>query len=165
MHIPPYHKKKSIQHFLLGAITGACIAYVIFTFMYGKMYEDILLDKIQLQTKVSELTRQKEVLLMDKEQLQEKAVLTVDSIELHFLNSEALKLDRLIIHQFEALIKQELNDVIGKESEALAASDTLLIALIENKQFTIDALTYEFEIRKLAISSKVSLTLYVKLME
>lgn len=163
MHISPYHKKRSVQHFLLGVFTGTIIAYLIFTYMYGKMYEDVLLDKIQLQTKVSEVERQNEVLLLAKEDLQEKAILTIDAIEITFLNTDELKLDRLITHQFEDLIKQELTDIIGKDSQSVALNDEMLIMLIENKKYIIDDLTYEFKVRKLTISNKIKLTLFINL--
>lgn len=163
MHISPYHKKKSVQRFLLGCFTGICIAYLLFTYMHGKMYEDILVDKLMLDTKVSELERQKEVLLHDKEHLEEKAIPKIEAISIQFQNSEQLLLDRLITHQFESIIKQELADIIGKQIDSLANNDELLISLIENKQYTIDSLTYEFEVRKLSISSTVKLTLFITL--
>lgn len=163
MHVQPYHKKRSVQHFLLGIFVGAIIAYLIFTYMHAKMYEDVLLDKIQLKTKITEIERQNEVLLQAKEDLQEESLLTIDSIEITFDNTKELKLDRLITHQFDDLIKQELQEIIGKDSQSVANNDEMLIMLIENKKYVIDDLTYEFKVRKLTISNKIRLTLFINL--
>src|SRR5690625_4708595 len=115
MHFSPYHKKRIWQIFIVGIMTGAILAYFIFTYMHGKMYEEVLLDKIQLQKKVEELQRQKFIIQQDKEHLQEKNTLTINMIEIEYINSGQLKLDRLITHQFDVLIKEELHNVIGKD--------------------------------------------------
>lgn len=163
MHIPPYHKKRSWQILLIGAFFGAVIAYLLLVFMYGRMYEASLSEQIQLETKVKELTRQNQALMEDKEDLQEKSDPTILSIHLQFLNEKDLHLDRLITHQLEDLLQNELGAVIGREVDSVAENDQLLIDLIENQTFTIDDLSYSFEVKKIAISTKLRLSLKVKL--
>lgn len=165
MHFSPYHKKRSWQIFSVGVICGAIIAYVIFTFMNGKMVENKLLENIQLQTKVDELERQNYVLQQDKKHLQAESKYAVETIDIEYVNSEQLKLDRLITHQFDVLLKEELNEIIGNEVENIANVNQLFISLIENKQYTIDDLTYEFEVQKLFVSETLKLLLYVKLVK
>lgn len=163
MHIPPYHKKRSWQILLIGAFFGAVIAYLLLVFMYGHMYEASLSEQIQLETKIKELTRQNQALMEDKEDLQEKSDPTILSIHLQFLNEKDLHLDRLITHQLEDLLQNELGAVIGREVDSVAENDQLLIDLIENQTFTIDDLSYSFEVKKIAISTKLRLSLKVKL--
>jgi len=162
MHIPPYHKKRSWQILLVGTLIGSIIAYTVFAYMHGKMYEDLLSENLQLRSNNTELKRQTEALLQDKEDLEEKST-TVQEVVIEFSNSEELRLDRLIIHELEDLIKSEIDYLIGKEVKNLSENDDLLITVIENKIITIDDLSYQFEVKKLFISEQVTFTLEVKL--
>ena len=139
------------------------MAYGIFAYMYGKMYEDLLSENIQLRTQITELERQNEALLQDKEDLEEKSSTIVQEVNIEFSNSKELRLDRLIIHELEDLIKNEIDYIIGKEVKSLSENDELLITVIENKIFTIDDLSYQFEVKKLFISEKVTFFLHIKL--
>lgn len=163
MHIPPYHKKRSWQILMVGAFIGSIIAYVVLVFMYGKMYEAVLTERIQLQTKIAELERQNEALLQDKEELEEQTTVIIQSIQIQFMNGQELRFDRLITHQLEDLIKQEINFIIGKDVKSISASDELLVTVIENKTFTIDDLSYQFEVKKLYLSEQVKISLHVKI--
>src|SRR5699024_9923825 len=131
-------------------------------FMYGKMYENILTDNMKLQSTVEELERRNEALLEDKESLEERN-LTVQSVEINFSNTEELRMDRLILHQLEDLIRSEVSEVIGREIDSIAENDDLLISLIENKTFTIDDFSYQFDVVKLSISETVRFTIHAKL--
>lgn len=164
MHVPHYHKKRSWQIFLLGVFAGSIIAYLVFSLMYSKMYEQILTQNVQLRTQVTELEHQNEALLQDQEDREEqKTGHTVQKIEIEFSNHNELRLDRLIIHELEDLLKNEINYIIGKDIESLTENDDLLITVIENKTFTIDDLSYQFEVKKLFISEQVKVTLHIKL--
>src|SRR5690625_2758114 len=166
MHIPPYHKKRSWQIFLIGVFVGSIIAYLMFSYMYGEMYEDLLSKNIQLRMQVTELEHQNEALLQDKEDLEEeKSNDTIQAIDIDFSNSKELRIDKLITNELEDLIKNEINDIIGKDIKSLSENDDLLVTVIENKTFTIDDLSYKFEVKKLFISEKVKITLHVKLAE
>src|SRR5690625_701163 len=163
MHIPPYHKKRSWQIFFLGMFAGTIIAYTVIMFMYGKMYENLLVDQSELQTKFNEVKAQNEALLEDKEKLEEEANIIIHYIEITFLNDKQLKLDRVSTHQFENIVKQELHYIIGKEVKSVSDNDNLLISVIENKTYTVDDKSYKIEIKRISISEKVKLTLIVKL--
>ncbi len=167
MHIPPYFLKRSWQRFLFGCFIGAVCAYTIFIFMYGSMYEQLYEENVQMQSEVAELKKQNEALLADKEDLNKKSdeAVTVETIEVKITNKEELKLDRLITHQLEDMIRQELDYIIGTDINTLAESDHLLLAAIENKDFTIDEFTYSFEISLLTISRQVKITAEAKISE
>jgi len=167
MHFPRYHQKKSWQRFIFGVIIGAIIAYVIFLFMYGKMYERLLEKNYNLKSHISELESQNEALLEDKKDLDEKTKepVTVERIEISITNDKQLRLDRLIIHQLEDMIRKEIDHIIGEDIEIIADSDELLIATIENKSFAIDDMTYQFTVKRLTIAPTLKLSLKAKISE
>ncbi|WP_339228377.1 sporulation membrane protein YtrI [Oceanobacillus sp. FSL K6-2867] len=159
MHIPPYHKKPSWQLFFTGAFVGGIIAYFILIYMYGTMYEELLGENLELTSQVNDLTEQNQALLKDKEDLSEKSdePLTVKSITVTIVEGERLKLDRLIEHQLEEMVKEQISHIIGQEIEIINKSDRLLQSTIENKEFTVDDFTYYFEVKKLTITSDLKI--------
>lgn len=165
MYIPNQFKKKTGQFFILGFVLGIIIAYMLFTFMNGKMYEQLLEDNFALNSTVTELTEQNEALLQDKENLNEKTKdsVTVHSIDISFLNPTELKLDKLMLHQFNDILLKEIGHIIGQDIASLSDNDQLLISTIENKLITLTEQTYSFEVSKLTIAKNVKLTLNVKL--
>lgn len=165
MHIPPYHRNRNWQRFFLGVFLGGMIAYCVLLFMYGSMYEDIYEENLTLRTQLQELKNQNDALLQAKEdsEEEEKALLKINKIEVDISNAEDLLLDRLIIHELESMIKQDLNHVIGQDIQVLSESANLLISAIENKSYSIDNFTYNFEITQLTISQNLRLTLVAKM--
>ncbi|ASN05009.1 sporulation membrane protein YtrI [Virgibacillus necropolis] len=161
MHIPPYYKKKSWQRFLVGTFFGAVIGYCVLLYMYGNMYEDLLEQTIELQSKVDALQDQNKALLQDKEDLnqQTKESDTVKTIEISISNEAELKMDKLIVHQLEVLIKEEISHIIGQDVDTVAESIELLESTIENKSFDVDDMTYKFTTIKTSITDEVKLTL------
>ncbi|MBP1968884.1 hypothetical protein J2Z83_000978 [Virgibacillus natechei] len=165
MHIPPYHKKVTWQRFFIGAVFGALISYGIYIYIYGSLYERVLEENFELQSELTDVKNQNEALLQDKEDLDEqsKEPQTVESIEVTITSEDALRLDRLIIHQLEDLIKEEINHLIGQEISTVVESNQLLLSTIENKGFTVDDVTYHFDVNLLVISNNVKLTVETKL--
>lgn len=161
MHIVPYHRKKTWQRFILGMLLGGTIAYVLFSYMHGKMYEKVLSENIQLKSTIRQLEAQNEALLKDKESLKKDAY-HVRSIAIIFENKEELKLDRLITHELEDYIKKEINYIIGKSVSSLAENSDLLVSIIESSSVTIDDISFEFKVVKLFITEDVEITLHVK---
>jgi hypothetical protein len=165
MHIPPYYKLKSWQRFIIGVVTGSVIAYAIFIFMYGSMYEKLYEENLDLQSKVSELQSHNDSLLQDMKDSDEKSKqqFTVERIDVFIMNQTELRLDRLIVYQLDHMIKGEINHMIGKDIRVISESDQLLLSTIENKAFTIDDFTYYFEVKRLVISDTIKLVLYAKI--
>ncbi|MBR3119554.1 sporulation membrane protein YtrI [Oceanobacillus profundus] len=165
MHIPPYHKKPSWQLFFAGAFIGGIIAYFILIYMYGTMYEELLAENLELSSQVNDLKEQNAALLQDKEDLSEKSEepLTINSISVTIVDGERLKLDRLIEHQLEEMVKEQISHIIGQEISIIDKSDQLLQSTIENKGFTIDDFTYYFEVKKLTISTDLKIEIIPQL--
>lgn len=162
MHIPPYHRKRNWQIFALGLLAGVIVAYFIFIFMYGKLYGNTIINLTELEAEVKDLQRQNETLLDDKEKLQLEQILTVKTIDIHFINSKQFRFDRLTTHQLNSLIKDELQHIIGKDVKSIAENSDLMTNLIEKSTFTIDDISYVFTIKKLVISETVVLHLQIR---
>lgn len=162
MHIPPYHLKRNWQIFALGLLAGSILAYVIFIYMFGKLYGETITSLTELETEIQGLQRQNETLLQDKEKLQQEQQITVQTIEISFTNSKQFRFDRLTTHQLNSLIKDELQDIIGKDVKSVAENSELMINLIEKSTYTIDDISYVFTIKKLIISDNVSLHLHIR---
>lgn len=160
MHIPPYHKKVTWQRFFVGTMVGAVIAYCILIYMYGTMYEALLIENHELNNKVSQLRSQNESLLEDNDELNERSAkqVSIESISLLIENAETLRMDRLIVGKLEELVQEELKHIIGKDLTIIAESDRLLISTIENKTFTVEDFSYTLSIRKLIISNNIKIT-------
>jgi hypothetical protein len=166
MHIPPYHKKVTWQRFFVGMLFGGVIAYCTLIYMYGEMYEQLLKENREYRTELTELRDLNEALLQDKKDLNEKSKepLTVETIEINIANKNEYRLDRLIVHDLEEMVKKEIKHIIGRDISIIDKSDDLLISSIENKNFTVDEFTYSFKVEKLAIISQtVKLTLHAEL--
>lgn len=159
MHFPPFYKAKSYQIFILGALSGALIAYLILLYMHGKMYEEVLIEQVELKMEIKEIKKQNEILIDDKEEMEAQSTATVKGIQIDFQNAEELKFDRLSTLQLENMIKSELANVIGKTIQSVSESDDLLMTVIENKTFTIDDYSYQFEVKKISISEQIKISL------
>jgi hypothetical protein len=157
MHIPPYHKKKTWQRFFAGSLVGGIIAYIIFIFMYGTMYENQLKENLELTSQVNDLKNQNKALLKDTENL--KTPVTVSVIDITIENAEEISLDSLVVPKLEELVKDEISHITGQSVSIVDEIDQLLISAIENKEYTIDDLRYQFTVRKLTISETVKVFL------
>lgn len=159
MQIPPFYKYKSYQIFILGALSGAIIAYIVLLYMHGKMYENVLVEQVELKMEIKEIRKQNEILIDDKEEMEAQSAATVKGIQIDFENAKELKFDRLSTLQLENMVKNELANVIGKTIQSVSESDDLLVTVIENKTFTIEDHSYQFEVKKISISEQIKLTL------
>ncbi|WP_121639476.1 sporulation membrane protein YtrI [Virgibacillus sp. Bac330] len=159
MHIPPYHKKVTWQRFFVGVMVGGVIAYCILLYMYGTMYEDLIIRTNHMQSEISQLRNQNESLLADNDELNEKSVkqVTIESISFTVKNTEELRIDRLIAGKLEELVQEELKHIIGKDLSIIAESDSLIVASLENKTFTVEEFDYTFSVNKLIISNNIKI--------
>lgn len=162
MHVPPYHRQGSWQRFFSGMLFGAFIAYLVFLYMHGAMYEELIKENIEMEETLKDLRSQNEALLQD--QSDSNTPSTVREIEVIITNQAVLKNDSLLDSQLKGLIKEEINHLIGIEVAILSESDELLISAIENKAFKIDDVTYQFSVQRLTIAAKLKISLETKLL-
>ncbi|WP_047985081.1 sporulation membrane protein YtrI [Ornithinibacillus californiensis] len=165
MHVPQYHKKPGWQRFLVGIFFGALISYWVVLFMYGDMYESLLKEYSKVENKLHDAEKRISVLEEDNEDLNKKSnqKITIEEIDLEILNAKDLKIDILLQDQLERLVKEELEDIIGIDIQTIAASDSLIVSSIENKNFKVDDFTYSFEIKRLVIATTVKIVVHANL--
>ncbi|WP_181349835.1 sporulation membrane protein YtrI [Thalassobacillus sp. CUG 92003] len=163
MHIPPYYKRREWQWLLTGVVVGAIIAYIFFLFIHGRIYERITEESIDLQTELTQLESKYEGLLESQEQEEEQKtdIQQIQELEVAFINDDRLEVDRLTKHQLEAMVKDELQSIIGKQIEDLAQNPDLVISVIENKRFKIDDVNYLLEVRFLALAPQTRLRIMI----
>ncbi|HLR02444.1 MAG TPA: sporulation membrane protein YtrI [Virgibacillus sp.] len=161
MHAPPYHKQKSWQRFFVGGFIGAIVAYTVFTYMYGSMYERLFEENVHLESENEELKSQNEALLQDKKDLdkEKNEEKTVEEIDIKIENKDSLDIDRLLIHELEGKVQETLKHIIGQEVNLVAKSDHLIISTIERQMIPIDESTYRFRVSTLIISEEVKVIL------
>lgn len=165
MHIPRIYNRRGWQRFFVGTFFGAVFAYLTLLYMYGSMQEDMLQEQLELSSRIKELERQNKSLLSDNQDLDDlrKEETTIKDIQVKITNKEKLKIDRLLIHQLEEIIIDEIDHLIGQSANTVADSDTLLVSTIENKRFTVDDFSYQMEVEKLIISKQIYLELKANL--
>lgn len=159
MHIPPYYKKESWQRFLAGAFIGAIIGYIVFIYMYGQFYERWVEENLAVRSELNELKENYKALQEDEKS---KEDITINSIVIKITNQKELKLDSLIVHQLEELIKTQIKDVIGKDIKSLSKNYTFIMSTVENKNYKIDEFTYQATTKQLFITGP-TLTMNVEL--
>ncbi|GGM26600.1 hypothetical protein GCM10011351_10440 [Paraliobacillus quinghaiensis] len=161
MHIPPYYKRESWQRFLAGTFVGAILAFFVFIYMYGQLYEGWVEKNLELHAELQELKSNYQALEENNKELDQKynKKITISSIEIHITNQEKLDLDRFIIREFEEKIKNEMSDVIGKEVANFSENHKLLIKIVENKPYKIDDFSYQATVEHLFITEKLSVYL------
>lgn len=161
MRIPSEREMKKWQPFITGLIIGAIIAYTLFIFMNGQLYEQLLTESYELQAELSELEKQYELLEQDKEDLDERAskAITIEKINVEITNEKELRLDRLMSHQMVEQIKTDIEHLLGQDITVVEQSAQLLITTIENKPLTIDEVTYHFSVEQLVISAHLKLNI------
>lgn len=144
---------------------GAIIAYALFVFMNGQLYEQLLTESYELQAELSELEKQNELLQQDKQDLDERAnqAITIEKITIQIENEEELRLDRLVSHQMNEMLKAELEHLLGEEVTAVEKSGQLLVSTLEKNPLTIDEVTYNFTVKRLVISTHLKFTLKAKI--
>ncbi|WP_164216769.1 sporulation membrane protein YtrI [Virgibacillus sp. YIM 98842] len=160
MHIPPFYKKPTWQRFFAGTLIGGILAYGVFLYMYGSMFEEMLAQNRAFQAEINDLENQNEALIQDMEELSDNSekILRVETIEVTIANSEQLGLDRLLIHDLEEMVKQEVDHIIGQDLSVIGQSDMLLESTIKNKDYIIDDFHYKLEVKLLTIWETVRIT-------
>src|SRR5690625_3771814 len=92
MRIPPLFERPSWQRFFAGVIIGILIGWLFFVFQYGQGYEDLMIRLSKQETTIKEQERRISELVSEQTKVNEEnqKKLTIQQIELSFLNARAL---------------------------------------------------------------------------
>ncbi|TGB04069.1 sporulation membrane protein YtrI [Halobacillus salinus] len=162
MHIPPLYKNKEWRRFLAGIALGAIVGYSFFILIHGQQQETIIQEHIQLSAQLHEAEKKYENLLNNPPEEEDKP-LKVRELQVRYTNAKKLEVDLLTQHQLTSLVKELLSSVHGQNLETVADQVDLMISTIESKDYVIDQLTYQLQVKKLIVTEQVSFDLEIKL--
>ncbi|WLR46031.1 hypothetical protein LC065_10400 [Halobacillus litoralis] len=163
MHFPAYHKNKEWRRFFAGLVLGAIIGYTFFIYVHGQLQQKYTEEHIEMTAQLSEWETKYEALLNNQNQKSEGKPMSVKEISVAFTNAKKLEVDLLTQHQLNALVKDQLVTVSGKDVSIVADQVDLIISTIENKNYVVDDFTYELKVTKLIVSETMTLHLEIKL--
>ncbi|MBA2173344.1 hypothetical protein H0266_00365 [Halobacillus locisalis] len=163
MHIPPLYKKKEWKRFFAGLSLGAIIGYMFFLFIYGQQQENITKEHIQLTAEFNELEDKYEHLLNNPKKGKEAEPTKVNEVVVNYANAKKLEVDLLTQHQLTSLVKELLASIHGQDLNTISTQVDLIISTVESKDYVIDQMTYQLEVRKLIVAKEVTLDLEIKL--
>lgn len=160
MHVPPFYKRRSWQHFFIGVGVGAVCSYLFFLFVYGEMYHSLHVRHAKLSTELQDVKRQNEALQRDKSDEGEAAFI-IEDIVIRFAPSEKVRLNRLQLLTLENMIKEELEPIIGRTVQSIVENEEFVISMLENKRFDIDDAVFQCRTYKLYITNEVIWTVQI----
>ncbi|WP_258871304.1 hypothetical protein, partial [Halobacillus trueperi] len=120
-------------------------------------------EHIEMTARLSEWEAKYETLLNNQDQGSEGTPMSVKEISVVFTNAKKLEIDLLTQHQLDALVKDQLVTVSGKDVSIVADQVDLIISTIENKNYVVDDFTYELKVTRLIVSETMNLHLEIKL--
>ncbi|WP_027964262.1 sporulation membrane protein YtrI [Halalkalibacillus halophilus] len=163
MHLPPLHKKKNWQRVFIGFIFGVMCGYMIFLYMYGVHTERWIESNLEVREQLHKVEQENELLKRDQDDFNKESEekLTIQSIEVEWLNEEDLGLDRFTTRALEESIHQELNSIMGQNIASVSEQRLILIRAIENKLYTVRDLNYTLTIDHITIAPTLILSINI----
>ncbi|WP_100373748.1 sporulation membrane protein YtrI [Bacillus sp. FJAT-45037] len=139
MRIPPYYQRPSWQRFFAGIIIGVILGWGFFLYQYGVIYEGLMLKLSEQEVTIQNQTRTiEELRSQQKEENEENQKnLTVQKIEIHFTNTQKLKLNQLTLFELQQQALEELTFIERKNLASVAETKDLLVRTLENKVFEV----------------------------
>ena len=125
------------------------------------MYHQLHVQHAVLSSELQDVKRQNDALKKDKKELEETDYV-IDSIHIRFAPNKNLRLNRLQLLSLENLMKEELEEIIGKSVRSIAENDDILIAMLENKNFVVGDDEFQCTTSKLFITNRVEWTVRVE---
>ncbi|ERN52529.1 MULTISPECIES: sporulation membrane protein YtrI [Alkalihalophilus] len=163
MRIPPYYKRPGWQRFFAGIVIGVLIGWVFFLYQYGLIYEELMVKLSEQEVTIQSQTRTiEELRSQQKEENEENArKLTVQKIEIHFTNTQRLRLNQLTLFELQQQALEELAFLERKNIASVSETEDLMIRTIENKLFEVGDHRFQLEIERLHLHT--TLKIYAKI--
>ncbi|WP_100405100.1 sporulation membrane protein YtrI [Bacillus solitudinis] len=163
MRVPPYYKRPSWQRFFAGIILGIIIGWFFFLFHYGQIYGNLVIKMSEQEDTIKKQNVRIEELLSEQDLQNEenKKKLTIQSIEIHFMNDRKLRLNKLTIYELKQQALNELTFLERMDIESVSKTKDLMIRTLENKVFVIGESRYQLDIREVYLFT--TLQLHVKI--
>ncbi|ADC48750.1 hypothetical protein BpOF4_03420 [Alkalihalophilus pseudofirmus OF4] len=163
MRIPPYYKRPGWQRFFAGIVIGVLIGWVFFLYQYGLIYEELMVKLSEQEVTIQSQTRTiEELRSQQKEENEENArKLTVQKIEIHFTNTQRLRLNQLTLFELQQQALEELAFLERKNIASVSETRDLMKKMLENKLFVVDENRFQLEIEEVYLTT--TLEIYAKI--
>jgi hypothetical protein len=161
MRIPPLYLRKGYQRFFAGIAIGCIIGWAFFLLQYGLAHERLISRINHQKMKIEDLEKKNEILTSDDERANKELA---KKFKLHEINvrfsDPSQKLSNLTRVQLVKLIEDDLEHLIGEDTETIAKSHALLVQAIESKDYPLDEQKYKVKIDHLYLYTGI-LRMYV----
>lgn len=140
MRIPPLYHRKGYQRFFAGMAIGFLIGWAFFL-VQGGLAHDRLIHKIKNQeADIVDLKKKNKILTSDDVKANEELAkkFKLHEVNVRFSSSASQKLSNLTKMQLAKSVEDDLEHLIGEDTETIAKSHVLLFQAIENKPYELE---------------------------
>ncbi|GAE34124.1 sporulation membrane protein YtrI [Halalkalibacter akibai] len=150
MRVPPLFERRTVQRFFAGIILGILLGWFFFIYQYGQVYEGLIFRLSEQEATIESLEKNIEILVSEQKKLNEENQkdLTVQDIQIHFLNDRRLRLNQLTLLDLKQQALNELQDVKRKDIETVHNMRQLMKSTLENKVFPVGEKKYQLIVRE-----------------
>jgi hypothetical protein len=140
MRIPPLYQRKGYQRFFAGVAIGFIIGWAFFLFQGGLAHERLVNKLKEKNSIIIDLEKKNEILTSDDKRANEELAkkFKLHEINARFSNTSSDKLSNLTKLHLTKAVEDDLEHLIGEDTETIAKSHVLLVQAIENKPFQLD---------------------------
>lgn len=162
MRIPPFFERPGWQRFFAGVIIGMLIGWFFFIYQYGQVYEGLTLRISKQETVINSQQKRIDDLVSEQTKLNEEnqKKLTIQQIEIIYLNDRKLRLNQLTLFELRQQALNELQ-VERKDIETVANMKDLMIRALENKVFHVGEGRYRLDVKEVYLFT--TLRFYVEI--
>jgi hypothetical protein len=140
MRIPPLYHRKGYQRFFAGVAIGFIIGWAFFLVQGGLAHERLIHKLKEQELKIDDYKKKNEILTSDDEKANEELAkkFKLHEINVRFSSTSSDKISNLTKLHLTKAVEDDLEHLIGEDTETIAKSHVLLEQAIENKPFNLD---------------------------
>jgi hypothetical protein len=140
MRIPPLYHRKGYQRFFAGVAIGFIIGWAFFLVQGGLAHERLIHKLKEQELKIDDYKKKNEILTSDDEKANEELAkkFKLHEINVRFSSTSSDKISNLTKLHLTKAVEDDLEHLIGEDTETIAKSHVLLEQAIENKPFSLD---------------------------
>ncbi|WP_227936612.1 sporulation membrane protein YtrI [Alkalihalobacillus deserti] len=159
MRIPPFFQRRTVQRFFAGIILGVFIGWFFFIYQYGQVYEGLIVRISEQEATITDLEKNIKILVSEQTKLnkENQKKLTLQEIEIHFINNNKIRLNQLTLLDLKQQVLNELQYIKRKDLETIANMKELMISTIENKVFPVEDKRYQLDIKDIFLYTTLEL--------
>ncbi|WP_416729160.1 sporulation membrane protein YtrI [Fictibacillus sp. JL2B1089] len=149
MRIPPLYQRKGYQRFFAGIAIGFIIGWAFFLIQGGLAHERLIVKIEKQRVKINDLEKKNEILTSDDEKANKELAkkFKLHEVNARFSNQDSSKLSNLTRLHLAKAVEDDLEHLIGEDTETLAKSHSLLVQAIENKTYRLDDDDQAYEVK------------------